>query len=238
MSSGFVLVTYTDGCHGVTDQQRTFWLIDSLEVQNATTSILAVVEQEIAVENALCGADMQWGTYYPASNTTNGTSSTSGSSNSAGSSPSSTSDYASGASSTYFGPGPDSVANSTSSSSSNSTASSNSTTNGSSCGAAPSTTIDGLPAADCGDATFDADIDNIIGYLDFSSADANSSLSDFAPDVTFTSDEDTDDEDDPDLTRRSAVLRKRISIGSIWHDTVSIAKTTTLLILPTSSQLL
>lgn len=226
VSSGFVLVTYTDGCHGVSDQQRTFWLIDSLDIQNATTSILATVEQEIAVEDAMCGVDMQWGTYYPASNTTNGTSSTSGSSTSAGSSSSSTFDSTSRASSSSSGSGSYSGGNSTSSSTSDSTPSYNSTSNGSSCGAAPSTTIDGLPAADCGDPTFDADIDNTTGYLDFSSADANSSLSDFAPDVTFTSDEETDGEDDPDLTRRSAILRKRSWFKSLWHAAVTIVKTT------------
>lgn len=144
----FVLVTYTDGCHGDSNDQRTFWLINSVQLQNATNSILAVVQEEIAIEDAIYGVDMIWGTWNPSTNSTN----------------------------------------STGSGSTNSTSS-----NGSSCGAAPSSIVDGLPAVACGDANFDADLDSALGYLDFSSADYASSIDDFAPGINFTS-EDLDDD--------------------------------------------
>lgn len=194
VASGFVLVTYTDGCHGDSDQQRTFWLIDSLELLNSTLSIQAVVQEELAIEDAVYGVEMVWGTYYPSFNQTNGTFSASNSNSTSGSAVSS-------------------------SGSSNSTSSSNTTTNGSSCGAAPSFTIDGLPAVDCGDANFDTNLDSLIGYLDFSSADYASSIQDFAPDISFDAEDLNDDE--TQLDRRSLQLRKR---GFFWNGPKAIVK--------------
>lgn len=212
-SSGFVLVTYTDGCHGASDQQRTFWLIDALETLADSLSILAKVETELAVESALHEVDLQWGTYYPASNSTqsvasgNGSvSATSGSyatSSKSGSNPSSSSSQSSSSNnsgSAASGSGSSSAANNTTTG----------FTGGSACGNAPSSTIDGLPAANCGDANFDAELDNAIGYLDFSSAsDDGSSLADFLPDATVNSTELTDAEDGAQLSQRSAMLEKR-----------------------------
>ncbi|CAD0108013.1 unnamed protein product [Aureobasidium uvarum] len=205
-SSGFVLVTYTDGCHGTSDQQRTFWLINSLELLADSLSILANVETELAVESALHEVDLQWGTYYPTSNSTNGT--TSGNSGSASSGSSSGSSNDGSGSGSMSGSGSN-TSNSTTGTGSSS-ASSNSTTgsaNGSACGNAPASVIDGLPAANCGDATFDAELDNAIGYLDFSSASEDgSSIAEFLPDASVSSTDLADAEDSAPLSQRSAVV--------------------------------
>jgi hypothetical protein len=185
-SSGFVLVTYTDGCHGSSDEQRTFWLIDSLQLLADSLSILALVEREIAIENALHEVELIWGQWQPVNgnNSINGNSSSTGSnSDTSGTSPS------------------------------------NNTANGSPCGNAPSAIIDGLPAANCGDANFDADIDNALGYLDFSSASVQgSNLADFLPDTTVSSDDLADAQDGTTLSRRALMLQKR------WNPFKAIAK--------------
>ncbi|KAI5194251.1 hypothetical protein E4T38_09637 [Aureobasidium subglaciale] len=195
--SGFVLVTYTDGCHGSSDQQRTFWMIDSLELLADSLSILAAVESELAIENALYEVDLQWGTYYPSNNSTNGTASSNGS--------------GAGASTTNgSGPSP------------SGSGSSNSTANGAACGIAPSSVIDGLPAANCGDGKFDQELDDAIGYLDFSSNSADgSSLSDFLPDTSVSSEDLTDAEDGTTLSRRALALQKR------WNPFKAIARAVT-----------
>lgn len=210
-SSGFVLVTYTDGCHGASDQQRTFWLIDALETLADSLSILAKVETELAVESALHEVDLQWGTYYPAINATQNI--TSGNGTGSGTTGSSSSSSNSGSSSSSAGSSQGSTNSSSSSGSASSSAASNATTGstgGSACGNAPASTIDGLPAANCGDASFDAELDNAIGYLDFSStSDDGSSLADFLPDASINSTDLTDAEDSAQLSRRSAMLDKR-----------------------------
>lgn len=61
----FVLATYTTGCGASTDQ-RTFWLIDHFTPGHCSTCIVAVVEQELAVEDAIHGVEILWGTYAPA----------------------------------------------------------------------------------------------------------------------------------------------------------------------------
>ncbi|KAI4724435.1 hypothetical protein E4T49_07826 [Aureobasidium sp. EXF-10728] len=227
-SSGFVLVTYTDGCHGASDQQRTFWLINSLELLADSLSILANVETELAVENALHEVDLQWGTYYPSSNSTNGTSSgNSGSTSSGSSSGSSNGGSGSGSMS-----GSGSSASNTTTGTGSSSASSNSTTgsaNGSACGNAPASVIDGLPAANCGDATFDAELDNAIGYLDFSSApEDGSSIAEFLPDAPVSSTDLANAEDSAPLSQRSVALDKRWGwnpFRAIADAVVSVAKT-------------
>ena len=187
-TSGFVLVTYTDGCHGSSDEQRTFWLINSLELLADSLSILAVVDRELAIENALHEVQLEWGTWKASNNSTNGTSSnTSGSGSSGSGSPST-----------------------------------NSTANGSSCGNAASAIIDGLPAANCGDASFDKDLDNAIGYLDFSSSSVDgTSLSDFLPDATVSADDLDDARDGITISRRALMLEKR------WNPFKAIAKAVT-----------
>ncbi|KAL9595333.1 MAG: hypothetical protein Q9219_006510 [cf. Caloplaca sp. 3 TL-2023] len=63
----FVLATYTTDCGDATDQ-RSFWLIDRLIFGHCATCITAVVQQELAVEDAIHGVEMVWGTYAPADN--------------------------------------------------------------------------------------------------------------------------------------------------------------------------
>lgn len=215
-SSAFVLVTYTDGCHGSSDQQRTFWLIDALETLADSLSILAKVETELAVESALHEVDLQWGTYYPASNSTQNTTSSNGSDSATSGSPSGSSNG--GTSSSFSGSSQGSSNSSSlpSSGSGSSSAANNTatgTTGGSACGNAPSSTIDGLPAANCGDSNFDAELDNAIGYLGFNSAsDDGSSLADFLPDASVDSTDLTDAEDSAQLSRRSVMLEKRFNL--------------------------
>lgn len=224
-ASNFVLVTYTDGCHGVSDQQRTFWLINSLQLLDDTLSIIAAVATELAIEDALHEVDLQWGTYYPPANGTNGTASSGNSASNSSGNGSSYSDSGSGNSGTNSsgssnGSGGSSSSNSTSSSSSNSTA------NGATCGNAPASTIDGLPAASCGDANFDKDIDNAIGYLDFSSPSVDgSSLDDFLPGVTVDSADLADAEEGADLSRRDLEKRWWNPIKAVAHLAVSVVKT-------------
>ncbi|KAH0187402.1 hypothetical protein KCU99_g8796, partial [Aureobasidium melanogenum] len=230
-SSGFVLVTYTDGCHGSSDQQRTFWLVDALETLADSLSILAKVETELAVESALHEVDLQWGTYYPANNSTQNITSGNGSgSASSGSSSGSSND---GINSSFSGSSQDLSNNnsslpysgSTSSSAANNTTTG--TTGGSACGNAPSSTIDGLPTANCGDSNFDAELDDAIGYLGFSSvSDDGSSLADFLPDASVDSNDLTDAEDSAQLSERSVMLEKRRFdlFKAIVHTLVKVTK--------------
>lgn len=214
-TSGFVLVTYTDGCHGDTNEQRTFWLVDKLQFINSTLSIQAVVAEELAVENALAGVDMVWGTYHPPSNSTGNSASVGGASSGSGSSSTTTSGSGSSSATTSGSSSGSGLAASTN----NSTSSSNSTANGSACGAAPASTIDGLPAVACGDENFDLDLDNLIGYLDFSSADYASSIEDFAPGISFGAEALADD--GTAATRRSLQLGKR---SFFWGGPAAIVK--------------
>ncbi|KAH0262196.1 hypothetical protein KCU91_g13558, partial [Aureobasidium melanogenum] len=230
-SSAFVLVTYTDGCHGSSDQQRTFWLIDALETLADSLSILAKVETELAVESALHEVDLQWGTHYPASNSTQNITSGNGSDSATSGSPSSSSNG--GTSTSLSGSSQGSSNNSSlpslgSGSSSGANNTTTGTTGGSACGNAPSSTIDGLPAANCGDSNFDAELDNAIGYLGFNSAsDDGSSLADFLPDASVDSSDLTDAEDSAQLSRRSVMLEKRRFnlFKAIVHTVVKVTKT-------------
>jgi hypothetical protein len=202
VSTGLVLSTYVDGCHGDSEDQRTFWLIASLSFDNKTLTIKAVVNEELGIGSIAHTVDLIWGTYTPGSNgapTISGSSSSTGGANA-----SSTSTSNSGASNTLSGAVPTRTSNS----------SGNGTLYGSSCGAAPSSVIDGLPAIDCGDAEFDSRLDDRIGYLDTTSGDYASSISDFLPNVDLTADDLADD--DVDLARRDlTLLEKRGIVSSI-----------------------
>jgi hypothetical protein len=91
--------------------------------------------------------------------------------------------------------------------------SSNSTSNNSTCGAPPFSTINGFPAAACG-SSFDQDLDNAIGYLDFDDADFTSSLGEFLPGLpsndTNESDYETDDEQE--YRRKRGLIERRWSL--------------------------
>ena len=124
--TGLVLSTYVDGCHGETEDQRTFWLIASLSFDNKTLTIKAVVNEELGIGSIAHTVDLIWGTYTPGDS---GSSAISGSISSvSGAKASSTSTSGSGASNTLTGAVPTRTSGS----------SSNSTLYGSSCGAAPS----------------------------------------------------------------------------------------------------
>ncbi|KAH0284918.1 hypothetical protein M436DRAFT_86559 [Aureobasidium namibiae CBS 147.97] len=188
-SSGFVLVTYTDGCHGASNQQRTFWLIKSLEFSPNSLSIIAEVETEVAIENALSNVDFQWGTYYPPKG------------NSTASSSSTTSSIAGAQTSSSGRPSPSS--------------SSRGSTSGAVCGNAPSSIIDGLPAANCGDADFDMELDTAIGFLQFDSESSDAaSFEEFLPGDVLNATQLADLQDSRTLSRRTSLLGKR----SLWDD--------------------
>ncbi|KIV83450.1 hypothetical protein PV11_05473 [Exophiala sideris] len=211
----FVLVTYTDGC-GASDDQRTFWLSNSVEILNNTQSIMVAVETELAIEDAIYGVDMVWGNYYP----TGSNSSTSISGSGSGSSSNSTAPSGSGSNSTGLsGSGTNSTVGVNGTTSSNSTSNAN---GGSSCGAAPSSTIDGFPAVACGVSDFDTQLDDVLGYLDFSSTDYDASLEDFSPDVSFDA-EDLDD-DDATMERRALLGRSHLRKRGIFSALLSVGE--------------
>ena len=84
------------------------------------------------------------------------------------------------------------------------------------CGAPPSRMIDGFFTAACGSPTFDQDIDNEIGFLNFDSSDYSASLKDFAPGLS-DDDNESDNEDFGPIERRRAALKRRSFFGSIGH---------------------
>lgn len=240
-----VLVTYTDGC-GSSLEQRTFWLTagqDSMTFQPDTNSILVKIEREIAIEDALHGVDLVWGTYHPPSSdggSSGGVQGASGSfpsnvgdngggpgsggsssGSSGGSSPGS-SGFSSGSGSlngnglnssgsgsgTFSSSGSDGSRSGSIGSNGNSTA-----TSGSSCGSPPSTVIDGFPAAPCGASDFDRQLDNALGYLDFTSADYESSLEDFMPGVSLDAEDLSDD--DASIPDKRGLIQKRGFFSSL-----------------------
>ena len=69
-TSDFVLVTYTNGC-GSSNEQRTFWLVDHLNFLDDKNAIDCVTQEELAIEDAIDGVDMVWGTYRPENSTVN-----------------------------------------------------------------------------------------------------------------------------------------------------------------------
>jgi hypothetical protein len=212
LSTDLVLATYTDGCHGEAEDQRTFWLITSLSFDNKTLTIQAVATEELGIGSIAHTVDLIWGTYTPGSS---GAPAIGASASSAGGAKSSsTSTLNSGASNTLTGVVPTRTSGS----------SSNGTLYGSSCGAAPSSVIDGLPAIDCGDAEFDTRLDQRIGYLDTTGDEYADSVRDFLPDVKLNASELVDD--NIDLTRRDLTnLKKRNILDDVWGGVVSLGNT-------------
>ena len=149
-----ILATLTDGCGDSLDQY-TFLLITGIKIDVDTNQVQCATKRELSIEEALPEVEFTWGTYHPPQD------------------PSSTV------------PVPSSAPYPTNSSSllSNGTNISNGTNsaNSSNCAPPPSRMIDGLYAATCGSPTFDIDIDDEIGYLDFDSAHYSASLAEFSP---------------------------------------------------------
>ena len=156
-----ILATLTDGCGNSLDQY-TFLLITSIKIDVDTNKVQCATKRELSIEEALPEVEFTWGTYHPPQD------------------PSSTVPVPSA------GPyHPTSAPYPTNSSSllSNGTNVINGTNSGNSsnCGPPPSRMIDGFYTATCGSPTFDIDIDDEIGYLNFDSADYSASLAEFSP---------------------------------------------------------
>lgn len=69
----------------------------------------------------------------------------------------------------------------------------------STCGQPPAPEIDGFPTTACGSPTFDKDLDDKIGYLEYNESDYSAALRDFAPGI-----------DDSDLSSDEGVTRRRL----------------------------
>lgn len=158
-----VLVTNTNGC-GTSSEQHTFWLIDDFVTGSCGTCITAVVDKEIATEDAFGEVDMVWGTYEPdksaSSRTRRSIAPVAGSSPLGTSSSGDSSRLRRWQSQKRQAAGAPAAGD---------------------CGPPSSPTIDGLPAATCNSSTFDQDLDDAIGYLDFDGENYSASLEDFMP---------------------------------------------------------
>ncbi|KJY01342.1 hypothetical protein TI39_contig295g00018 [Zymoseptoria brevis] len=223
----FVLVTYTAGC-GDAENQRTFWLVNGVTPSQADHSILCKIEKEIAIEDMFNDVDLIWGVYHPVTNSPPGYGGSSGGNGTTA--PGYGGNGGSGGSESG-GSGSGGSGSGGSGSGGNGTGGSGSggsgANAGSSCGSAPSSTISGFPAADCGSATFDSTIDNAIGFLDFSSGDFSEDVKAFAPGVSFDNEDLTYDEQSEDTNpnqRRS--LSKRWSIGGFFKQAVTFVANT------------
>ena len=283
-SPNFVVATNTDGI-GATDGQRSFWLVNQIDPQDAQQAITCQIQREIPIGEVMAEVDISWGTYKPddtavptgdgspgaksdvcntkprpkappgspgspsgssssADNLQNPDDSVGGAPGSSASSsdsqnpqgpppgffmPSNGSQSLGGPSGLNPGgsippgsslsPGSPQSSNAVSRSGADNPLSSNtpqpqsavsgvtmmsqsvptpsgspytalgnsSTDNSTSdaCGPPPAPQIDGFPTGACGSPTFDKDIDDEIGYLDFNS-DLGGSLGDFAPGVDFS----------------------------------------------------
>lgn len=191
------LVTHDDGCHGDTADQRTVWKVDALDFTKETLSVSARVEREIDFAQFLSHVNMVWGTYFPGS--ASDSTSTSGGDDDV---------YSTSASEPSFSSAP-----STRLRTRQSSGTVNSTSNGSPCGDAPSSILDGLPTANCGDPNFDQNIDNALGYLNWSTTTYGSSMTAFIPGVSLTTYDLTGN--GTNLVGSSASIRKRFSFSSI-----------------------
>ena len=205
MAQQLALVTHDDGCHGDTADQRTLWKVDALDFTKETLSVSARVERELDFAQFLSHVDMVWGTYFPggAPDTTGTNGGDDDTHNSSASQPSS-------------GSAPHTRLRARQSSSTV-----NSTSNGYPCGDAPSSILDDLPTANCGDPNFDQNIDNALGYLNWSTTTYGSSMTAFIPGVNLTTYDLTGN--GTNLVGNSASIRKRFSFSSIADSAKSFA---------------
>ena len=167
----FLVATNTAGI-GASNEQRSFWLVNKVVAQDSQHAITAQIQQELPVGEAMKEVDVVWGMYRPDNQSTRSSFASSGLAS--GNPP-----YPTSSSPPYGLPG--NVSSVVSGNSTNST-----------CGAPPAPEIDGFPTADCGSPTFDKDIDDKIGYLDFNSSDYSDSLQEFAPGLGDFSSSDND----------------------------------------------
>ena len=212
----FVLVTYTDGC-GTSNDQRTFWLTngqDGITLDNNTNSILVGVEREIAIEDALHGVDMVWGTYYPQESDPTGPSTSATAENSSSSS------AAISPRAAQMTPTPPEAPPASSNPLYGSVAS-----NGSPCEEPPAAQIQGFPAVQCGSSIFDSQLDAAIGYRNFSASSFAASIVAFMPGIQLNQEDLSDD--DAGLIPR-AIIRKRGWLSSAFD----FVKVCSIVILP------
>ncbi|KAL8749824.1 MAG: hypothetical protein Q9184_006653 [Pyrenodesmia sp. 2 TL-2023] len=186
----FVLVTYSAGC-GTSNEQRTFWLVDHFQPGGCDTCITASIKKELAIEDVMHGVDLTWGTYSPSS---------------------------AGRTKSRRSVSPSASASAFSSGQLRSKAESRSLRRrqGSSdvpgCGPAPAPLIDGFPTATCNSPTFDQDLDDKLGYFDFSEDQYDASVRAFAPGL-----EDYSPSEDPGARlRRSVGLVRRGFFGDLF----------------------
>lgn len=154
----FVLVTYTAGC-GTSNEQRTFWLIDHFQTGGCETCITASVHKELAIEDVMHGVDLVWGTCTPSS---------------AGQTKSRRDPFSPSASASSSAPF-------RSKADTRSLRRRQASGDVPGCGPAPAPRIDGFPTARCNSPTFDQDLDDSLGYYDFSDDQFEASLRAFAP---------------------------------------------------------
>ena len=148
----FLLVTYAVGC-GTSNDQRSFWLVDHVKTGDCDTCLTADIEKELPIEDAMHGVDVSWGTYTPSQTKARRDSSPFG--------------FHSG--------------QSRSKADSRSLSRRQDANEVAGCGQAPSPEIEGFPTATCNSPTFDQDLDDKLGYFDFSETQLDASLRAFAP---------------------------------------------------------
>ena len=199
--SAFVLATYTSGCGSISNQ-LTFWLVDYLNDGGCDTCITATIQRELAIKDALQGVDMVWGTYTPAPNSKRANA------------PGTASHPRTRRSIALPYAPPKGVKRAVSGASGNLT-----------CGPAPSSYIDGLPTASCNSSTFDQDLDNQLGYFDFSEEYYSASLRAFVPGLD--DDNPSDNQGfgvEPSRFRRRIELNRRSFFDGVWETIKSVRK--------------
>ncbi|KAL8891758.1 MAG: hypothetical protein Q9192_005706 [Flavoplaca navasiana] len=148
----FLLVTYAVGC-GISNDQRSFWLVHHVKTGDCDTCLTADTEKELSIEEVMHGVDVSWGTYTPSQTKSRRDSS----------------------------PFASHLGQSRSKADSPSLRRRQSSDDVPGCGPAPSPEIDGFPTATCNSPTFDQDLDDKLGYFDFSETQLDASLRAFAP---------------------------------------------------------
>ena len=193
--SNLVIATLAQGCSKFTDQY-TFYKIGQIIIDRASNSLWAKILEEIDIGEHLAEVDVSWGDWKPREN---------------GNYTSPWSSGGNGRPMTSYGgprgtgrPGPTATRSGSSGPTSSSSPNKNET-----CGKAPSEKIDGFYTADCGSPTFDRDIDQKIGFFDFT-GDITDELESFAPGLEYDYEDATADDFESKKLRKRALARHRL----------------------------
>ena len=151
------MATNSDGI-GQSSEERAFWLASQIHTQDHQNAVTTDVQDELHIGHVLREVDLVWGSYKP-DNSLNSFSPSTPGSNSGTKSSGSYPPY----------PSPGTLNDSSAGNSTNSI-----------CEQPPAPEINGFPTAPCGSPTFDKDLDDKIGYLDFDSTGFSAVLEDFA----------------------------------------------------------